>query len=127
MPAADDLDLGHFRRHALTDLLPHRCAMFGHAESWPHVVEIELPRERFAGKLRDIETWLQGWQIPHRVGSTLGETGILRVRFAELKFARAFQFHHGGMILPDDEDETAMRDDENDQAEYQRLADEQKR
>jgi hypothetical protein len=92
--------------------------MFGHAEGWPHVVEIELPRERFVGKPRYIENWLQGWQIAYRVGSTLGETGVLRVRFAEVKFARAFQFHHGGMLLPADEFETVMREDENDEAEY---------
>jgi hypothetical protein len=31
------------------------------------------------------------------------------------------------MLLPDDEFETAMREDENDQPEYQRLADDRRR
>jgi hypothetical protein len=30
--------------------------MFGTADSCPHEVEIELPRERFDEKLREIET-----------------------------------------------------------------------
>jgi hypothetical protein len=52
---------------------------------------------------------------------------MLRVRFAEVKFARAFQFHHGGTLAPDDEVETAMREDLEDEAEYQRLAEVRKR
>lgn len=71
--------------------------MQGQGDSWPHQVEIEMPRNEFDARLRAIEAWLTEWEMPHRIGSTLaGASGSLRVHFAEAKFARAFVSQHGG-------------------------------
>ena len=96
--------------------------MFGEAPAWPYQVEIKLDGNRFAMKLLAIEDWLQGWEIPYRVGSVLGDVTLLRVRFAEEKFARAFVFNHGGTLIPQDEVEAALEADLGDEDEYQRLA-----
>lgn len=91
-------------------------------ESWPHHVELRLAGEDFHAKLRDIEEWLQAWEIPYQVCAALSETGSLRICFAEEKFARAFIFHKGGTLAPGDEAETAMLEDKADEVEFQRLA-----
>lgn len=98
--------------------------MFGEAPAWPYQVEIKLDGNRFAMKLLAIEDWLQGWEIPYRIGSVLGDVSLLRVRFAEAKFARAFVFNHDGRLIPQDEVEAALQADIDDQDEYHRLADE---
>lgn len=92
------------------------------AENWPHQVEIEVPRAGFDMKLRSIEVWLQEWEIPYRIGSSLGPIGRLRVCFAKEKFARAFRHYHGGRIVPADEIAAALAADAEDDAFYGRLA-----
>lgn len=98
--------------------------MQGEADSWPFQVEIAIAREGFDAKLRAVEAWLNEWQIPHRIGSSLGEIGRLRVCFAEAKFARAFIAHHGGRQVPADEVAAALAADADDDALYDRLASE---
>lgn len=96
--------------------------MIGQTDSWPHQIDIEVPRAGFDMKLRAIETWLAEWEIPCRIGSSLGSTGRMRVCFAEEKFARAFQHYHGGRIIPAGEVAAALAADADDDAFYARLA-----
>lgn len=92
------------------------------AGAWPHQVVIRLTLADFREKLRDIEEWLAMWELPYRIGAAVGAAGAVRICFAEEKFARAFIFNKGGVMAPADEIETAMIEDEADEAEYQRLA-----
>jgi hypothetical protein len=94
--------------------------MKGQADSWSHQVEIEVPRAGFDLKLRVMEIWLVEWEIPYRIGSSLGSIGRLRVCFADDKFARAFHHYHGGRIIPADEVAAALAADANDEAFYDR-------
>jgi hypothetical protein len=96
--------------------------MQGRADSWPYQVEIEVPRAGFGMKLRAVEAWLAEWEIPYRIGSSLGSTGQMRVCFAEEKFARAFQHYHGGRHVPADEAAAALAADADDEALFDRLA-----
>jgi hypothetical protein len=100
--------------------------MLGSAKSWPHQVEIKLDGHHFASKLRDLETWLQGWEIPYQVRTTF-PAGTLRICFAEIKFADAFRMTYGGKLMPEDEVEAAMRADLADEEEYRRRADKRRR
>ena len=95
--------------------------MQGHADSWLHQIEIEVPRAGFDMKLRAIEAWLQEWSIPYRIGSSLGSIGRMRVCFAEERFARAFHHYHGGRLIPADEIAAALAADADDDALYDRL------
>lgn len=96
--------------------------MIGQADSWPHQIEIEVPPAGFDMKLHAVETWLAEWEIPYRIGSSLGPIGRLRVCFAKEKFARAFRHYHGGRIVPADEIAAALAADAEDDAFYGRLA-----
>lgn len=99
--------------------------MLGKTDRWPHQVEIDLTRDEFDARLRSIEAWLNEWDIPHRIGSTLGASqGTLRICFTEAKFARAFIAQQGGRLLPDDEIERALSADAEDDELYRSLADE---
>jgi nitrous oxide reductase accessory protein NosL len=89
--------------------------------AWPHQVVIRLTLADFREKLRDIEEWLRMWEIPYRIGATVGPAGAVRICFAEEKFARAFVFNKGGTMALAEDIETAMLEDEADEAEYQRL------
>lgn len=95
--------------------------MIGQAESWPHQIEVTVPRVGFDAKLRAIEAWLVEWSIPYRIGSALGPIGRMRVCFAEERFARAFRHYHGGRLIPADEIAAALAADANDDALYDRL------
>jgi hypothetical protein len=92
------------------------------AGPWAYEVEIETSRETFDGKLRAIEAWLNEWEIPHQIGSTLMAKGVLRVCFADERFARAFLYHQGGRRVPADQIAAALKADADDEAEYDRLA-----
>lgn len=96
--------------------------MLGEADSWPHQIEIEIARDGFDAKLRAIEAWLAEWQMPHRIGSSVGTIGRLRVCFAEEKFARACRLHHGGRMVSTDEIAAAVAADAEDEELYDRLA-----
>jgi len=93
-----------------------------HSGSWPYQVEIEVPRADFDAKLRAVEAWLLEWEIPHRIGSSLGALGRMRVCFAEEKLARAFRNYHGGQAVPADEVTAALAADADDEELYDRLA-----
>lgn len=96
--------------------------MIGQANSWPHQIEFAIPRIDFDARLRGIEAWLREWAIPYRVGSSLGTIGLVWVRFAEERFARAFRQHHGGRIIPAEEVVSALSADSADEDLYDRLA-----
>lgn len=92
-------------------------------DRWPHQVLIAVGAAEFDARLRDIETWLAEWEIPHRIGSTLmGQTGSLRVRLAEAKFARALHSKFGGVIVPSDDVARSLVTDSADEDRYDALA-----
>lgn len=88
----------------------------------PHHVVVEIDRDRFNSKLREVEAWLAEWEIDAEVGSVLGSSGLIRVRFADERAAFAFQRCHGGRSLPLAEVEAAKRADAADEGLYERLA-----
>lgn len=93
------------------------------ADSWPHHVLIAVGAAEFDARLRDVETWLAEWEIPHRIGSTMiGLTGSLRVCLAEAKFARAVQSKFGGVIVPSDGVARSLAADAADDDRYDALA-----
>lgn len=96
--------------------------MIGQADRWPHQIEIEVPRAGFDMKLRAVETWLAEWEIPYRIGSSLGSVGRMRICFPQEKFARAFRHYHGGRIIPSDDVQAALAADADDDAFYDRAA-----
>lgn len=93
------------------------------AESWPHQILIAVAAADFDARLRAVETWLAEWEIPHRIGSTMmGQTGSLRVCFAEAKFARALHSKFGGVIVPRDDVARSLAADAADEDRYGALA-----
>lgn len=58
-----------------------------------------MSREGFDAKLRAVEAWLTKWEVPYRLGSSLGAIGKLCVSFAEEKFAWASEYFHGGRAV----------------------------
>lgn len=93
------------------------------ADSWPHQVLIAVAAANFDARIRALEAWLSEWEILHRIGSTLtGETGSLRVCFAEAKFARALQSKFGGVIVASDDVARSLAADAADEDRHDALA-----
>ena len=70
------------------------------ADDWSYEVEIRLDRFTASTTLRRINTWLTSWQMPYGVRSSTGMgPSIMRVCFAEERFARAFQLKFGGRAM----------------------------
>ncbi len=88
----------------------------------PHHVVVEIERERFHSKLREIEAWLSEWEVDAEVGSVLGSTGLLRVRFSDERAAYAFRRCFAGQPVPIDETAVAQAADASDEDLYDRLA-----
>ncbi|WP_129158959.1 hypothetical protein [Bosea sp. Tri-44] len=65
----------------------------------PFHVLVDVDAARFHSRLREIEAWLAEWQLDAEIGSVLGTTGQLRVRFADERAAYAFQRCHGGQAV----------------------------
>jgi hypothetical protein len=91
-------------------------------EPRPFHIIVEIDRDGFHTKLREIEVWLADWQIDAEIGSVLGDNGQLRIRFADERAAYAFQRCHGGRLLPADEIDAAKLADAADEDLYERLA-----
>jgi len=89
--------------------------------SWTHQVEMRLAPEIAGERLRRMESWCGDWQLGMRVIET-PVPGTVRVAFDDPRFARAFHSHFGGVIVPTDEIEKAMADDQADEDAYDRLA-----
>lgn len=89
--------------------------------SWAHQVELKLDRAGAGERLRRIEAWCADWQIGVRVLQTM-DTAVVRIAFEEARFARAFIAHFGGVIVPADEIERALRDDAASEDAFDRLA-----
>lgn len=89
--------------------------------SWTHQVELRLDRAGASERLRRVEAWCADWQIGVRVIETM-TAGVVRVCFEESRFARAFTNHFGGVIVPADEIERAMRADAASEDAFDRLA-----
>lgn len=88
----------------------------------PHHVVIEVDRSGFHSKLRDIEAWLAEWEVDAEVGSVLGASGLIRIRFADERAAYAFRRCHGGRAVPASEMDAAKLADAADEDLYARLA-----
>ncbi|SEM20032.1 hypothetical protein SAMN04515666_108142 [Bosea lupini] len=87
-----------------------------------HHVVVEVDRDRFHSKLRKIEAWLSEWEIDAEVGSVLGSSGLLRVRFSDERAAYAFRRCFAGRSVPADDIAAAQSADAADEALYERLA-----
>jgi len=88
----------------------------------PFHVLIDVDRDRFHARLREIEAWLAEWEMDAEVSSVLGEAAALRVRFADTRAAYAFQRCHGGRAVPADEISAAKIADAADEDLYNQLA-----
>jgi hypothetical protein len=91
-------------------------------EARPYHVLVDVDATRFHSRLRDIEAWLAEWQIDAVIGSVLGTSGQLRVRFADERAAYAFQRCHGGRPIPPGEVAATLAADAEDKNLYDRLA-----
>lgn len=89
--------------------------------SWAHQVELRLDRAGAGERLRRVEAWCADWQIGVRVIETM-DPSVVRVCFEEARFARAFNAHFGGVIVPGDEIERAMQADAATEDAFDRLA-----
>lgn len=88
----------------------------------PHHVVVEIGRDRFHTKLGEIEAWLAEWEIDAEIGSVLGSTGMLRVRFADDKAAYAFRRCFAGLPVTREDTVAAQAADAADEDLYERLA-----
>lgn len=88
----------------------------------PFHVLVDVDRDRFHSRLREIEAWLSDWQVDAEIGSVLGDSGRLRIRFADERAAYAFKRCHGGRSVPAGEVEAAKLADAADEDLYERLA-----
>jgi hypothetical protein len=91
-------------------------------EARPFQVLVDIDRDRFHTRLREIEAWLSDWRVDAEIGSVLGENGLLRVRFTDERAAYAFQRCHGGRAVPAGEIEAAKLADASNEDLYERLA-----
>lgn len=87
-----------------------------------HHVVVDMHRDRFHSKLREIEVWLSEWQVDAEVGSVLGSSGLLRVRFADERAAYAFCRCFAGRMAHVDDIAAAQSADAGDEDLYERLA-----
>lgn len=92
------------------------------SEARPFHVLVDVDRDRFHTRLREIEAWLTEWQMDAEIGSVLRYGGQLRIRFADERAAYAFQRCHGGRAVSADEIEAATLADAADEGLYDRLA-----
>lgn len=88
----------------------------------PHHVVVEIDRDRFHSKLREIEAWLAEWEMDAEVASVLGTSGVLRVRFTDERAAYAFKRCHGGRSISAADFGVAQAADASDENLYDRLA-----
>jgi hypothetical protein len=87
-----------------------------------HHIVVEVDRDRFHSKLREIEAWLSEWEVDAEIGSVLGSTALLRVRFSDERAAYAFRRCFAGQPVPIDEAAAAQAADAADEDLYDRLA-----
>ncbi|KRE11611.1 hypothetical protein ASE66_24085 [Bosea sp. Root483D1] len=91
-------------------------------EARPFHVLIDVDRDRFHTRLRELEAWLAEWQVDAEVGSVLGHSGKVRVRFADERASYAFQRCHGGRPVSADEIRASKIVDAADECLYDQLA-----
>ena len=87
-----------------------------------HQVEMKLGADAAPDRLRRIEAWCGDWQIGFRVLDRFPGSETIRIAFEDLRLARAFVGHFGGVLVPDGEVEDAMAGDASDEDAYDRLA-----
>jgi hypothetical protein len=83
-------------------------------------VELKFSPTEQPDRLRRIEAWCADWQLGFRVHETLDRT--VRVAFEDARYARAFQMHFGGVLVPVNDVDRATGVDAEAQDEYDRLA-----
>lgn len=88
---------------------------------WSHQVELRLDRQAAPERLRRIDSWCTDWQLGFRVIETIEPT-VFRVAFEDPRYARAFQNHFGGVVVPEDEIAAAIDSDAATEDAYDRLA-----
>lgn len=87
-----------------------------------HQVEMKLAADAAPERLRRIDAWCADWQIGFRVLDRFPGSETIRIAFEDLRLARAFVGHFGGVLVPDGEVEAALGGDEADEDAYDRLA-----
>jgi len=87
-----------------------------------HHVVVEVGRDRFHSKLREVGAWLSEWEIDADVGSVLGSSRLLRVRFSDERAAYAFRRCFAGRSVPADDIASTQSADAADEDLYDRLA-----
>ena len=92
------------------------------SSKWQHQVELKIDGHSASERVRRIGSWCVDWHIGFRVHDSAASGNMLRVAFDDAGFARAFQSHFGGVIVPLDEIGRAMTSDDHDENEYERLA-----
>ena len=90
------------------------------AGPWAHQVQMKIDQHGAAERLRRIESWCADWQIGFRVQAPRATDTALRIAFEEARFAKAFNAHFGGVIVPPEDAERERTADA--QNEYDRLA-----
>lgn len=89
---------------------------------YDHQVEMKLAAEDAAGRLRRIESWCADWQIGFRVLDRVPGSETIRIAFEDLRLARAFIGHFGGVVVDEREIQDALAGDGADEDVYERLA-----
>lgn len=88
--------------------------------TFAYQVELKIDPTAAGERLRRIESWCTDWQLGFRVFETLDAT--VRVAFEDPRFARAFHSHFGGVVVPIDDVDKAIRADSEAEDAYDRLA-----
>ncbi|MGO4677759.1 hypothetical protein AB4Z40_33250 [Bosea sp. 2YAB26] len=76
-----------------------------------HHVEMKLDAAAAPERLRRIESWCGDWQIGFRVLDRFPGSETIRIAFEDRGLARAFIGHFGGVLVDENELESAIADD----------------
>lgn len=87
-----------------------------------HQVEMKLSVEETPERLRRIESWCADWQIGFRVLDRFSGSENIRLAFEDVRQARAFVSHFGGVMIDDREVAVAFASEIADEDAYDRLA-----
>lgn len=87
-----------------------------------HQVEMKMAADAAPERLRRIDAWCNDWQIGFRVVDRFPGSETTRIAFEDLRLARAFVGHFGGVLVPDGEVENAMAGHASDEDAHDRLA-----
>lgn len=89
---------------------------------YDHQVEMKLAAKDAAERLRRIESWCADWEIRFRVLDRFPGSETIRIAFEDLRLARAFIGHFGGVVVDEREVQHALAGESADEDAYDRLA-----